>query len=103
MKIRKGYVSNSSSSSFFVVGVQYEQSKFDKDYDDLDLEGTDLEYQNGISDYCGEYIIGIPILKMKDEQTLAQFKESIFEQLKKIGFIGNKEDIQILIDGGYDG
>jgi len=53
MKIRNGFVSNSSSSSFIVLGVPSNESIEKEGIDSLYVEGEDGDYINGyiIADY----------------------------------------------------
>jgi len=136
MKIRNGFVSNSSSSSFCIVGVAANNDNFSKDlselrdmlvqegYDEMEVEefGTgellsniyntingkkyetkfgNLEVVDGIEDYSGQTIVGRGITYMKDDETLGQFKQGIYEKLKSIGYLGEPESVRIYIDGGY--
>ena len=116
MKIRAGYVSNSSSSSFCIVGIAVYSGElgelFDlkEEYDDYhyydfvkeNLKGMDSH--RGIEEYSSDsVIIGKHIYAMNDDETLGNFKEGIFEQLKKAGYKGSLEDIKIYVDGGYEG
>ena len=114
MKIRAGYVSNSSSSSFCIVGIAVYSGElgdvFDlkEEYDDYydfvyeNLKGMDSHH--GIAEYSSDsVIIGKHIHAMKDDETLGDFKKGIFEQLKNAGYKGSLEDIKIHIDGGYEG
>lgn len=139
MKRRLSYVSNSSSTSFCIVGICVEYAKFDlslnKDemkrrfieetrYEEDQINGWDdanLLYKFG--DYFGfdeiakdldedfvvrkyveydEHVAGMPITKMRLDETLLQFKTRVLEELKKIGFKGTVDDVEIIIDGGRD-
>lgn len=101
MKIRTGFVSNSSSSSFCLVGYA-----IDMDYDNDDeleekFKDSNLIIRCGISDLEDCYIVGKDIYSMKDEETLLEFKKHILEELQKYY---DKDisisDINIFVDGG---
>ena len=100
MKVRKGFVSNSSSSSFCVVGKQYNEEDYEKIFNDLDWESP--IYGVRITEY-DPYTVGLSIDKMKDEETLAEFKKRAYEEIHKIDKDIKLEEISIHTDGGYDG
>lgn len=100
MKVRKGFVSNSSSSSFCVVGKQYNEEDYEKIFNDLDWESP--IYGVRITEY-DPYTVGLDINKMKDEETLAEFKKRAYEEIHKIDKDIKLEEISIHVDGGYDG
>ena len=138
MKVRLNYVSNSSSSSFCIVGIVATDDEFDVDSknlraalvaDGLDEERVssmdaleiidtlycrcydrkrrmllgDISVKHGLENYSSDdVIVGLDIGRMRDNETLGQFKDRAYEQLKKNGFTGNREKISIFVDGGYD-
>lgn len=118
MKIRTGFVSNSSSSSFCILGVTSGEiaeridveKLFNKDneedcdedwYEIADEFGFDVE--NGLENYYEEYCIGIDVYKL--DQTIP-----IIEQKKYLAFLLNEkfgtkftqDDIGFMVDGGHD-
>lgn len=86
MKIRTGFVSNSSSSSFCLVGTTFEYSelklkgkKEEEDYEKA--EKLEAEANKQFSDLtilssceCETMTVGLSIYRMDDNETLGQFK-----------------------------
>jgi len=92
MKIRTGFVSNSSSSSFCIYGASISdvetlakalkiESEDDWDAIKSSLEKLGLDWY-GNSDY-GRYI-GRTWSSIKDDETGAQFKKSVDDKLKDL-------------------
>ena len=81
MKVRNGFVSNSSTSSFLIYGteVSYEQAEAVEDYlnDHKDVR-LSLEYGED------NRYVGYSPCSIKDEETGKQFKTSIEEAIKKM-------------------
>jgi hypothetical protein len=100
MKIRNGFVSNSSSSSFCIVGKQYSEEEYETIFNDLDWESP--IYGVRITEY-DPYTVGLNITTMKDNETLAEFKKRAYEEIHNIDQNIKLEDITIHVDGGYDG
>ena len=81
MKIRTGFVSNSSSSSFCIYGTYIQN----KNYDDIEQIMNDTK---GFSWSCGgEYSEGIYVgrtfTSIGDNETGSEFKKTTEETLKK--------------------
>lgn len=105
MKVRTGFVSNSSSSSFCLIGIVFNEDDFSKKIKDVYdyFHGTGLELVRGFDNYYDRYVVGIDPRNMKNEETLGQFKQKIFEKLKELGFKNDISKVDFRIDGGYDG
>jgi hypothetical protein len=99
MKIRQGFVSNSSSSSFCIYGTELESDdlvnaaktlniKFDEDdFNEYDIgesiaDMTNLEYHS----ISGEYFyLGRSYTSIEDDETGKQFRDSVRQSFEKIG------------------
>ena len=104
--ISKEFITNSSSSSFTMIGVYIKSSwlnekhlkkvqeaepdaeitmddleNFLYDYIEILIEGTGLSYDQAPYD---DLVLGLPYTQMKDEETLRQFKDRIKKCLHDI-------------------
>lgn len=96
MKIRQGFVSNSSTSSFCIWGVHFDRGdlKFpnveDKNYDEED-ESYDRMYEiaeeiKGLTFHNSEYdgcYVGRSFSAIKDDETGLQFKQKTEKLVKE--------------------
>jgi hypothetical protein len=85
MKIRTGFVSNSSSSSFCVYGAYVDYEKFDE----LLKEQLDILASAGIEEHGSPYeddtnMIGRSWTSIKDDETGRQFKDSVEAAMKQV-------------------
>lgn len=87
MKIRLGFVSNSSSSSFCAWGIHFENIKHDDDADFIDamkkeFEDTPVEI---IHEWENERLyLGLSYDNLKDDETGRQFKDRAEKEIKKV-------------------
>jgi len=113
MKTRISFVSNSSSSSFCIMGILCEKDTeaelfegFDESkhsfYDDY-FDGSDLEVRDGIEEFYGNYVVGKDVTFMKPDETRQEFRQRVFDALKAKGFTGTLDDVDFRVDGGYEG
>ena len=112
MKIRTGYVSNSSSSSFCIMGVCLEKDEVQEaiakrmeesdEYDEYKAEKEifGLFGTHGIYEYGESVIYGLSVEEMKEHETLLEFKKRVFQTIKYPGI--KFEDVKWRIDGGPD-
>jgi hypothetical protein len=98
MKIRNGFVSNSSSSSFVVYGVGINSNsfaeilvkkgiiksieEFNENYDEILSNKVNLEYAYESDDYL---YLGLSPENANDDETFSNFKKRVAKKLKDIG------------------
>lgn len=109
MKIRNGFVSNSSSSSFCIYGVEFNDKQLDAMLEKLELEANwrkgdvianalDLDYERGQYD---ETYIGLSPYSIDKNKSLNEIEKEIQESFKKAGV----ENVSCSFehDGWYEG
>lgn len=101
MKIRLGFVSNSSSTSFCIFGlyvgdnVEVEALKLVKD--------NELRVEYGCSEWDDSVYVGLPPSAMKDDETLSQFRDRVRRQLVEKDPKYQDTHLSWITDGGYNG
>jgi len=109
MKIRNGFVSNSSSSSFLIFGKSFEDVSFlnnnnkvqeliDEDYDVYEIMESVFPHKSDLEWHMMEYddtiYVGQSWHKVKDDETGLQFKQRTVNDLNK--FCGTNYTIKDL-------
>jgi len=104
MKIRSGFVSNSSSSSFCIMGMVTDQETVDKlesKWKELNEKG--LTTKSGISEYYEEQLIGASVSQLGENETPVQFKQRIVDSFKELDVEIKITNLDWCVDGGRDG
>ena len=111
MKIRNGFVSNSSSSSFCMFGAYIDDEILKKSvaainedysiYDVIDdiLQGTGLSWSN-TPEGCDSVAVGRSFTSIKDTETGAQFKDSVRSKMKEL--FGDKIECNTMEESWMD-
>ena len=87
MRIRQGFVSNSSSTSFCVFGVAIERDS-EGHWEDIEAKADDCDY---LTTYCGDpndwprtMYVGIEWDRIDDDETGQQFKDRVAALIEQI-------------------
>ena len=119
MKQRMGFVSNSSSSSFCILGMKAKElwlencqeciEKWNEACNEVyaNLRESFLETVEGIEEYSGTFV-GVSIDTYGSrfaDKTPNEMKQIIADEIKKVFYDDTikAKDIQFFVDGGYDG
>lgn len=99
MKLRTGFVSNSSSSSFCLMGLAID----DKAFSVQKAYNNKVNYEPGISAYWGQICIGLCEFDMEDQETLLEFKHRALKMCRVFRPSADISNIGWMEDAGFDG
>ena len=108
MKIRQGFVSNSSSSSFCILGVTTDEinSKLNSEnkIDFWEACKDGVTFERWVSEYEDGGAVGIYPSDMTQDKTVTQNKQDVAIKInEQFGTNFGANDIGFITDGGYNG
>jgi hypothetical protein len=117
MKTREGFISNSSTTSFCIMGTSFGKGELENEfgketgecediYDELyeRLRGTKLDLE--IEPYCDQYYVGLPVSNMEETETLKQFRQRAYDELLAClgpNLIKDVQEVSFVVEGWRDG
>lgn len=99
MKVRCGYVSNSSSSSYYVgstcfMGINHTaEGRKGIDYQRFKALHLGYDYRTFTFDEGDTAVTGLSVTEMKDDETKAQFRKRVYDILVACGYTGKESDV----------
>jgi hypothetical protein len=105
MKVRTGFVSNSSSSSFCVYGAYVDNDLFDQlEKNKLDiLEAANIDSHGAPPYGDNKTMVGRSLTSIKDDETGKQFKDEVRKYMIEVFGESIIEKLGMHEDGWYDG
>lgn len=101
MKIRIGFISNSSSTSFCILGIYIGDNKEEEGL--ILTKNNELHIKYGCMEGDDSIYVGLPPDTMKEDETLCQFRERVVNQLKEKDSKYKNVKLNWITDGGYNG
>lgn len=85
MKSKKDFVTNSSTTCFVVYGVIFDEEDFENDEKREEFEDKCYSEKLKTDTYMGyaELAVGIPVDEMKEDETVAQFKQRVCDVINQ--------------------
>jgi hypothetical protein len=102
MKTRLGFVSNSSSSSFCILGVKIDTNAEKIINSNHRTLPSRIRIQYSIS-HNGSRYVGIEAFRILDDETPRQIKQELVESLQRVGVEIKMTEIDWIEDEGYNG
>lgn len=101
MKIRIGFVSNSSSTSFCVMGILEESAVIDdEERENLEKNGIRVDSTDEFGDW---YVLGLSIEQILPDETMNDFKTRAVMTLCNAGKQVIPSDVWLHYGGYYNG
>jgi len=109
MKIRYGFVSNSSTTSFSLFGLSLSEEELQnykiKDFYELETKLSEIkeDVECFSHPHCEQIYLGIPWHTIADNETGKEFKDKTIEILKRVFPDISDDKFGLVEDGWYDG
>jgi hypothetical protein len=103
MKTRKGFVSNSSTTSFCLYGIYLEEDQQKEWMETYNKIKKWDELESYSAPYTDSIYLGKSLAKLKDDETGKQFKDHVKELIRNYFPDTKDSDFCIMENGWYDG
>jgi hypothetical protein len=101
MKVRKGFVSNSSSCSFLLYGTYTDDKDLIEKAEKFNSKLTSKGIETYSMDFSDGLYIGKSPDKMRDDQTMSDFKKEVAQTIDEI--LGAPQNYSFLEEAWYNG